>query len=93
MGNRRRFDPTINILIGHSGGLRSVSYSPDGSQLASVSREKSVRIWDVTSGALLKCLEGHTGGVKSVSFSPHGRESVSSQAILFVYGTQLWELC
>jgi WD40 repeat protein len=41
---------------GHTARVRAVSFTPDGKQLVSVSEDKSVRIWDVDSGACLRVL-------------------------------------
>jgi WD40 repeat protein len=35
-------------LPGHTGGVWSVAFSPDGQRLASVSREGTVKVWDAT---------------------------------------------
>ena len=37
-------------LTGHSGYVRSVSYSPDGKHIVSGSEDKTVKIWDSTTG-------------------------------------------
>ena len=42
---------------GHSEGVTSVAYSSDGTQLASGSMDKTVRIWDVASGECRATLE------------------------------------
>ena len=65
-------------LEGHTSGVSSVSFSPDGSRIVSGSDDKSVRVWDASSGeCVLGPLEGHTSGVTSVSFSPDGSRIVS----------------
>jgi WD40 repeat protein len=51
--------------------VTSVSWSPDGSQIAFGSDDKTVRVWDSSTGAVLSTLEEHSGGVTSVSWS-HG---------------------
>ena len=51
----------------------SVAFAPDGRLLASGSWDKTVRLWDVQSGRLVRTLEGHTRSVESVAFPPDGR--------------------
>jgi WD40 repeat protein len=41
------------------------------------SKDKTVRLWDVASGAHLNTLEGHATSVNSVAFSPDGTRVVS----------------
>ena len=57
--------------------MTSVSFSPDGTKVASGSRDKTVKLWDVTSGECLQTLEGHSDDVMSVSFSPDGTKVAS----------------
>jgi WD40 repeat protein len=57
---------------GHSGSVTSVAFSPDGSLIASGSRDYTIKLWRVSDGALVATLRGHTDWVNSVAFSPDG---------------------
>eukprot|EP01044_Picomonas_judraskeda_P042232 COSAG03_NODE_21637_length_301_cov_2.995050_1_plen_75_part_01 len=64
--------PTIHQLMGHTGSVRSASFSPDGTKVVSGSWDCTVRIWDAVTGECEQTLEGHSLGVRSASFSPDG---------------------
>jgi WD40 repeat protein len=60
------------------GSVSSVSFSPDGQQLAVATAptvigwDGEVKIWDAKSGNEIVTLKGHEGKVHCVSFSPNG---------------------
>jgi WD40 repeat protein len=50
-----------------------VSFSPDGKKLATGSADKTVKLWDASSGKEIKTLIGHTNWVNAMSLSPDGK--------------------
>ena len=51
-----------------------MAWSPDGTKVASGSRDKTVKIWETSTGTCVSTLSVDSGtyGVYSVSFSPMG---------------------
>jgi WD40 repeat protein len=50
----------MQTLEGHSGGVFSVTFSPDASRLVSASDDSKVKIWDASSGTCLQTLKGYS---------------------------------
>jgi WD40 repeat protein len=67
----------IRTMSGHDNELTTHAFSPDGTRLATGSRDKTVQLWDVRSGERLAVLRGHRGWVSDVKFSPDGSRLVS----------------
>ena len=68
----------VSELKGYTGSVNSITWSPKGAQVASVSSDKTVIIWDVASGAQVSTLKGHTDQVWSVVWSPKGDQLASA---------------
>lgn len=73
---------------GHTAGVVSAAFSPDGTRIATGSFDSTARLWDL-SGKPLAVLAGHTGGVSSVGFSPDGQCILTAS---FDGTARLWDL-
>jgi WD40 repeat protein/serine/threonine protein kinase len=74
---RRQATGGIFTLYGHTGGVMSVAFSPDGTRILTGSRDETARVWDARTGTLQLELKGHTSIVSSVAFSPDGTRIVT----------------
>jgi len=57
------------VLHGHTGYVKSVTFSSDGISLVSGSTDKTVKLWDVQTGGVVRTFHGHTEFISSVSIS------------------------
>jgi predicted Zn finger-like uncharacterized protein len=90
LGHRRfREGWEKNTFEGHTALVTSVSWSPDGRCALSGSGDKTLRLWEVSSGKDLRTFEGHLSWVQSVSWSPDGRCALSGSADKTL---RLWEV-
>jgi WD40 repeat protein len=72
-------------LKGHTGDVKSITFSPDGSRLATAANDATVRVWDAQNGHELMTLPGRNGGNfssfisdgNSVAFRPDGHRLVA----------------
>lgn len=61
----------IKVLKGHDNVIVDLAFSRDG-RLASSSQDRTVRIYNVATGAVDAVLEGHAKGLRQAVFSPDG---------------------
>ncbi|EDO04154.1 hypothetical protein SS1G_06637 [Sclerotinia sclerotiorum 1980 UF-70] len=74
---RSSWSAALQTLEGHSSWVYSVAFSPDGTKIASGSRDRTIRLWDTITGELLQRFKGHSDSVNSVAFSPDGTKIAS----------------
>jgi WD40 repeat protein len=71
----------LRFLRAHNQRINDGAFSPDGHIFITASWDKTLRLWDVTTGQPIgPHLRGHREGVTSVAFSPDGRRIVSGSA-------------
>ena len=60
------------VQRGHALAVRTLCFSPDGKFLASGSEDKTIKIWEFSSGRELKTLNGHQSYINQVLFTSDG---------------------
>jgi WD40 repeat protein len=85
---QRKPDHAREILKGHTGEVTSLSWSPDGTLLATASMDHTVRLWQANTGRSILRYKGHTNGVFAVAWSSDGAQIASGGKDATV---QLWK--
>lgn len=74
---RWKFDSSKQTFHGHTHGLDSVAWSPDGKRILTgggvLELPGEANVWDAQTGVVLFSLKGHTRGISSVAWSPDGK--------------------
>lgn len=63
----------IARMTGHQALINDVKFSPNGRLIASASFDKSVKLWDGTTGKFLAAFRGHVSSVYQVAWSADSR--------------------
>ena len=76
-------------LIGHSHIVSSLALSEDGKILVSASKDKTIKIWHLKTGELIRTFKGHKDGVCAVALSKDEQIIASGSADKTI---KLWHL-
>ena len=68
----------ICIYRGHTHFVQAAVWSPDGTRIASASRDKTVQVWNAATGSHLFTYPGHADRVYAVAWSPDGTRIASA---------------
>ncbi len=79
----------ILTFHGHDNWICSIAFRADGQQLASGSADRTLKLWEASTGSCIQTLEGHTNWVMSVVFSADGQYLASGSAD---HTIKLWEV-
>ncbi|VVA27074.1 Hypothetical predicted protein [Prunus dulcis] len=84
--------PTISAaqtFEGHSQGVSDLAFSADSRFMVSASDDKTLRLWDVATGQVIKTLHGHTNYVFCANFNPQSNMIVSGS---FDETVRIWDV-
>lgn len=70
--------PAVYILKGHSKPVTSLSWLPNGNQLASGSLDQTVRLWSPSDGTTIKTLQAGSA-VNALAWSPDGSKLAAGE--------------
>ena len=76
-------------LEGHIDGVYALKFSPNGKILATVHRNKVIRLWDVETGSTRFTFTGHKQTIRALAFSPNGKILASGENYQTIY---LWDV-
>lgn len=67
-------------LKGHTAPITQIQISPDDTLLISSSADKTIRLWNISTGELIRTISGHNDRVTALSFSPDRQTFASASA-------------
>lgn len=81
-------DPLVpgqpSVLRGHTDAVTVLAFSPDGASLATGSRDKTVKVWSLKTGALQTSIPGGVSNITALAYSADSRFLAIGDAALKV---------
>lgn len=71
--NAQTYRPELILQMGHTRSIVALAISPDSKWLASGSQDSTVKIWELSTGRLLRTLYGHSGKINAIAISRDGQ--------------------
>ncbi len=68
------------VQRGHYESIKSVAFTPDGQYLLTGSRDKTIKLWELSTGRELRAYLGHESTINDLVILPGGKHFMSSSA-------------
>jgi WD40 repeat protein len=65
------------VLSGHTGKVRNVILTEDGLNALSASFDNTLKLWEISTGSVIRTFSGHRHWVTGLAFAPDGRTIAS----------------
>jgi len=75
-------------LTGHTAPVTTGEFSPDGARCATGSLDRTIQLWDVSTGTALHVFRGHRGPINRIAYDPLGKRILSAA----VDGAAFWDI-
>ena len=69
----------------HKHQINAIAFSPDGSQFATASSDRTIRIWDAKALKEIGVLRGNQSRVESLSWSPDGQRIIGGSDTIRIW--------
>jgi WD40 repeat protein len=81
----------LSQLVGHQVNARCVCFTEKGQKIITGSDDKTIKIWDAQSYALVRTLPEHFAGIADIAVSPNGERLISAD-VPQSYKAHVWDL-
>lgn len=71
-------DISQKTLVGHTNGITALCFSPDNNFIVSGSTDKTIRVWDITTGLQVKIFTEHSETITALEFTKDGKYVLSA---------------
>lgn len=84
------YNHQVPTILEHINTVWSLAFSPDSQILASCGNDRTIKLWDLKTGELIRSiLDAHTGAIWSVAIDPSGDKLISGSSDRTI---KVWDL-